>query len=446
MAILYTDPRISASDESDSFDGGFGTGALRRTWAGHTGAASSDKYYGAAGTEAIMTGSGILLGTSGEFHTYGAGDQRHILNGTAITGTGYTLRLAGTNSLAEDVDIIQPTAAANGIQVGSGGSNVILRRFSVRGPGMGASVAANIAVLIATVNTLTISDFEISNANTGIGAAIGGDLVGTWDIGHGVIKSLSSTSPGHSDCITVGGTIRNYAYRAHFHDLELSGCAENALDLVGALRVLVSRVKAFSPNRSVGASANGILLGSDTGTAGHHILTSCEVYGFDSAFSARGGVGCLLQGCIGVGVNNGFVIGTGTPNDHRVYNSVMVGGNAGIRVGGDANSSGHIFRNTIAIGQIGILVDAGSTATLSHCASSGTLASGGGITNQGSNVEGVDLKLSADYRPGSDSPCKGAGVYIPGAKHFGGHSMSAVSPDIGARRYFAPRGTVTRVA
>lgn len=33
MAVWYIDPRISAADESDSFDGGFGSGKLRDSWA-----------------------------------------------------------------------------------------------------------------------------------------------------------------------------------------------------------------------------------------------------------------------------------------------------------------------------------------------------------------------------------------------------------------------------
>jgi hypothetical protein len=51
----------------------------------------------------------------------------------------------------------------------------------------------------------------------------------------------------------------------------------------------------------------------------------------------------------------------------------------------------------------------------------------------------ADPLLDSSYRPLPGSPCIGAGVYIPGAKHHGGHSMSVVSPDIGAMRYFAER-------
>jgi len=51
----------------------------------------------------------------------------------------------------------------------------------------------------------------------------------------------------------------------------------------------------------------------------------------------------------------------------------------------------------------------------------------------------ADPLLTSDYHPAADSPCRGAGLYVRGAKHCGGHEMSVVSPDIGAMRYFAPR-------
>jgi hypothetical protein len=57
----------------------------------------------------------------------------------------------------------------------------------------------------------------------------------------------------------------------------------------------------------------------------------------------------------------------------------------------------------------------------------------------------TDDPLLSGYRLTASSPCRGAGVYIPGAKHFGGNSMSVVSPDIGAFRYFAERVSANRM-
>ncbi|TXH15051.1 MAG: hypothetical protein E6R03_08005 [Hyphomicrobiaceae bacterium] len=63
----------------------------------------------------------------------------------------------------------------------------------------------------------------------------------------------------------------------------------------------------------------------------------------------------------------------------------------------------------------------------------------GGTASWGANNVMEALLLDASYRPTALSPCRGAGVYIPGAKHFGGVPMNAGAPDIGAHRYFAAR-------
>lgn len=62
-------------------------------------------------------------------------------------------------------------------------------------------------------------------------------------------------------------------------------------------------------------------------------------------------------------------------------------------------------------------------------------------TSQDANSTNADPTFDSGYAIPESSPCAGAGVFIPGAKHFGGHSMSVVAPDIGAKRYFAARST-----
>ncbi len=64
---------------------------------------------------------------------------------------------------------------------------------------------------------------------------------------------------------------------------------------------------------------------------------------------------------------------------------------------------------------------------------------GGTPPSLGSGDFTSDPLLDANYRPTALSPCRGAGIYIPGAKHFGGVPMNAGAPDIGAHRYFAAR-------
>lgn len=64
-----------------------------------------------------------------------------------------------------------------------------------------------------------------------------------------------------------------------------------------------------------------------------------------------------------------------------------------------------------------------------------TLAAFEAAHNQATNnVAADDPLLDSSYRPTVNSPCVGAGIYIPGAKHFGGKAMDGGSPDIGAFR------------
>lgn len=65
------------------------------------------------------------------------------------------------------------------------------------------------------------------------------------------------------------------------------------------------------------------------------------------------------------------------------------------------------------------------------------------VSTSGANGILLDPLLDASYRPTALSPCRGAGLYIPGAAHYGGKRMSVVSPDIGAHRYFEARDVAT---
>lgn len=71
----------------------------------------------------------------------------------------------------------------------------------------------------------------------------------------------------------------------------------------------------------------------------------------------------------------------------------------------------------------------------------GTLAA---MTDGSANTNDIedDPLLDASYRLTENSPCRAAGVYIPGARHFGGKRLRSV-PDIGALRYMAPRSVAT---
>ena len=62
----------------------------------------------------------------------------------------------------------------------------------------------------------------------------------------------------------------------------------------------------------------------------------------------------------------------------------------------------------------------------------------GGTVPTVTNSINSDPLLTSDYRLTASSPCRGAGVYIPGARHMGGKKLRS-TPDIGAYPYLAPR-------
>lgn len=100
--------------------------------------------------------------------------------------------------------------------------------------------------------------------------------------------------------------------------------------------------------------------------------------------------------------------------DTDITNNIVMGYKKGIRsvLYGAAN-----VRNNCIYGNGTALVDNGLASR----------------TPDASNIQ-VDPLLDASYRPRAGSPCIGAGVYIPGAKHMGGLRLRSPA-DIGAYRY-----------
>jgi hypothetical protein len=153
--------------------------------------------------------------------------------------------------------------------------------------------------------------------------------------------------------------------------------------------------------------------------------TNCKAYGntFDNVLCA------ILLGTAGAGQSCTIV--TNTFTRVQVY---------GVYAGANADLPNCGVRNNIVQGSGHSVYDLTATAWTAetrncfHGFASGTLNH-----TLGAGTITTDPQLGTDYSIPATSPCKGTGVYIPGAKHYGGHSMSVVSPDIGARRYFAPR-------
>lgn len=152
--------------------------------------------------------------------------------------------------------------------------------------------------------------------------------------------------------------------------------------------------------------------------------------------------------------------------NHRFYNNTII--NAGTPVApqgpntasglgwwGFQNLSGIDIKNNLftksasaAAGAV-IMLGTGASGAIANNAHSGGFSAiaqtylGGASPITATGTVTDDPLLTANYRLTADSPCVGAGQYIAGAKHFGGASMNPASPDIGAFRYFAPRGAAT---
>jgi hypothetical protein len=120
----------------------------------------------------------------------------------------------------------------------------------------------------------------------------------------------------------------------------------------------------------------------------------------------------------------------------RVYlNTVLECGVYGLYA--DEDTSFNAQNNIIANCAIGIGHENGATEDYNCFFGNGTnkVSLGGGAVSLGANDITSDPLLTSDYRLTESSPCRGEGVYIPEARHFGGTRLSVVAPDIGAYRY-----------
>jgi hypothetical protein len=230
----------------------------------------------------------------------------------------------------------------------------------------------------------------------------------------------------------------------------------------------IFRNKIYSPaNRGIAHGGfKGIVIGNYVeGAAGAGLSPSNEAAGGGTVFC-----GNLVYDCGRTKDANGFVARTDQP--WFAYNNTFVSGpnsstprmvdfpEAGVTgtmrnnifVVTGSQRYVQIFDADAALLLLSNNLYFGSSAANPYTINNGTAQSvaqwqalaalGGGTQDDGSKFS--DPLFANGYRLSAASPCKGAGVYIPGAKHFGGHSMSVVSPDIGAYRYFPVRETVAR--
>lgn len=152
MAIWYVDPSIAAAAESDSYDGGFGSGKLRDSWGDVTWVAG-DYYYGACGTTfagALTVGASGTAAAPITISCYGNEDDGWPIvtnaSGTGISSTGrdwvrmskfhatgcssHGLNLRGSNCLFADMESDQNGGSGLTFNLGASWSNATYTRIN----------------------------------------------------------------------------------------------------------------------------------------------------------------------------------------------------------------------------------------------------------------------------------------------------------------------------
>lgn len=234
MAYWYVDPSIAAADESDSFDGGYGSGKLRDSWADVTWTAG-DSYYGACGTTfvgALTVGaSGTVaapitvscygdeslgwpkvINTSGTGISSTARDWIRIskLHATGCSSHGTNLR--GSNCVFEDIESDENGGSGLTFNLGASWSNTTYRRINCHDNADHAIGAAGNTGSIVISNVV----FE--------------DCVGVRSTGsgkHGLyMEFLSGATGSYLQNIVVKGRSSRYS--------ENSGCGINVRNTVSA--------------------------------------------------------------------------------------------------------------------------------------------------------------------------------------------------------------------
>jgi len=402
------------------------------------------------------------------------------INSATFPTGAFTLRPYGDGTARAKV-----YCASQLTNTGSGGSYTVSPGMHMIGPGTMGMNAVTCADGALYVNDVFMEQFW----NTVSGGRAGGHVrnsriwgvlnngINVGDTGYAapsgfeVTNNYIDATGALNDAITyhdgtgtgVGGLIA---------DNEIVGADENSIDVLSQFH----SVKILR-NRCYGSLQTGIIVsGTNCLIGGNYV----EGSGYEGMSDHTGGVGNkwfgnVVYDCGRANVNaNGFVArstsafyfdcntviaGPNSKVTQRLVSFLQAGATGYVRnnifaiIGAsvnryveilDATPGLFLFRNNCYFGANGTTnpfsINSGSSRTFAQWQALSAL--GGGT--QDTNSITADPQLGTDYSIPATSPCKGAGVYIPGAKHFGGHSMSVVSPDIGARRYFAPRATVNR--
>lgn len=186
-----------------------------------------------------------------------------------------------------------------------------------------------------------------------------------------------------------------------------------------------------------------------------HGNDGCVVFNntFRNLYGASGipysGVGILILdstnivacGNLVINAKTGVHFGTASPGQSctLVNNTFANCGEYGIHIASTADLANCVVKNNIFTGDGYSVYDLTATSWSAenyNC----FYGFASGTTNHtlGANSKTSDPLLDASYRPTGSSPCRGAGIYIAGARHMGGKKLAA-APDIGAHRYYTER-------
>lgn len=176
-------------------------------------------------------------------------------------------------------------------------------------------------------------------------------------------------------------------------------------------------------------------------------IIGCKSYNNQGlGFSINRGDRNIITGCVAYGNWRAGLAINGSARDNKIYTSTFANNALGtdpltseISVSGSSSNNNQI-KNCVIQGSVLYGIDFNASA--SGCVADFNAIRGySDAVRNGTETNTIitDPLLDASYRPLAGSPCIGAGVYIPGAKHMGGMPMNASSPDIGAYRYHPAR-------
>lgn len=398
-----------------------------------------------------MSGNTYLFKRGTTYRPTGGG------NAIPITGNNVVTGFYGSGDYPCIIDCLEMN---RGINVGTNLANVNIgdESFKIWRVGAGANrrgfTNATTGSSGTTVTSITIGAIEIDTvASDGSTDCNGVNIFGAGNI----IDGLKVTNVG-DDGIWFRGNlkIRDASIKRVARSGRLQGdCVQGSSAVAGdcagweVFRCLldhsdVAEKQCFILNGSGGNP--GLFMGNSV--YGHDDALHTTVYIDDDYARVIGNyvvggnasiafVGATRTGSVAYGnvVRNEFGKGITLTQDNLVaaFNTVVGGGQSaeGIRHNDVGATSVSVLNNIVVGFSTGISMVAGCTEDYNCVFDCETSISGGAAAHSIL----FDPILSPDLRLHEDSPCRSAGLYIPGARHHGGKRLRS-TPDIGAFRYY----------